>query len=195
MQRSKIDIWVGLFVMLGAAALLFLALQAGNLLTVAPRDAYQVRAEFEQRYEYKNAVNEFTQSDYTGPHREAMLAWMTSIYDSALANAAFDRKVEAPALKATIEAGPYSAAQALQLQLDVYTQHHLAAKHQRPPDLGSAAHQQLRALLGVQGLGPDRRLDREGMAVNAAIDAAFGLVGEMVSGVERRLFGDLEDGH
>ena len=80
-------------------------------------DRYGVRPEFEQRYEYKNAVNEFTQSDYTGPHREAMLAWMTSIYDSALANAAFDRKVEAPALKATIEAGPYSAAQALQLKL------------------------------------------------------------------------------
>ena len=80
-------------------------------------DRYGVRAEFEQRYEYKNAVNEFTQSDYTGPHREAMTAWMTSIYDSALANAAFDRKVEAPALKTTIEAGPYSAAQALQLKL------------------------------------------------------------------------------
>ena len=80
-------------------------------------EKYGVRAEFEQRYEYKNAVNEFTQSDYTGPHREAMTAWMTSIYGSALANAAFDRKVEAPALKATIEGGPYSAAQALQLKL------------------------------------------------------------------------------
>ena len=80
-------------------------------------EKYGVRAEFEQRYEYKNAVNEFTQSDYTGPHREAMTAWMTSIYDSALANAAFDRKVPAPALKATIEGGPYSAAQALQRKL------------------------------------------------------------------------------
>jgi len=80
-------------------------------------ERYGVRPEFEQRYEYKNAVNEFTQSDYTGPHREAMTAWMTSIYDSALANAAFDRKVPAPALKTTIEAGPYSAAQALQLKL------------------------------------------------------------------------------
>ncbi|WP_298158373.1 signal peptide peptidase SppA [Brevundimonas sp.] len=80
-------------------------------------EKYGVRPEFEQRYEYKNAVNEYTQSDYTGPHREAMTAWMTSIYDSALANAAFDRKVEAPALKTTIEAGPYSAAQALQLKL------------------------------------------------------------------------------
>lgn len=78
---------------------------------------YGVNAQFEQRYEYKNAVNEFTQSDYTGPHREAMTAWMSSIYDSALANAAFDRKVEAPALKALIEAGPYSAPQALELKL------------------------------------------------------------------------------
>ncbi|WGM31761.1 signal peptide peptidase SppA [Brevundimonas sp. NIBR11] len=80
-------------------------------------ERYGVRPEFEQRYEYKNAVNEYTQSDYTGPHREAMTAWMTSIYGSALANAAFDRKVEGRALKAAIEAGPYSAAQALQLKL------------------------------------------------------------------------------
>jgi protease-4 len=80
-------------------------------------ERYGVDAQFEQRYEYKNAVNEYTQSDYTGPHREAMAAWMTSIYDSALANAAFDRNVAAPALKTTIEAGPYSAAQALSLKL------------------------------------------------------------------------------
>jgi hypothetical protein len=33
------------------------------------------------------------------------------------------------------------------------------------------------------------------MAVQAAIDAAFRLIGEMVGGVERRLFGDFEDGH
>ena len=41
------------------------------------------------------------------------------------------------------------AAQALQLQLDLYTEHHLAAKHQHPPDLGSAAHQRQRELLGM----------------------------------------------
>jgi len=80
-------------------------------------DKYGVRAEFEQRYEYKNAVNEYTQSDYTGSHREAMTAWMTSIYDSAIANAAFDRKMTAAALKTTIEAGPYSAPQALSAKL------------------------------------------------------------------------------
>ena len=80
-------------------------------------DKYGVNAEFEQRYEYKNAVNEYTESDYTPAHREAMTAWMTSIYTSALANAAQDRRTTPAALRASIEAGPYSSAQALQRRL------------------------------------------------------------------------------
>ena len=31
MERSKNDVWVGLFVLIGAAALVFLALQLANL--------------------------------------------------------------------------------------------------------------------------------------------------------------------
>ena len=31
MQRSKNDLWVGLFVLIGAAAILFLALKSANL--------------------------------------------------------------------------------------------------------------------------------------------------------------------
>lgn len=80
-------------------------------------DRYGVNAEFEQRYEYKNAVNEYTESDFTPAHREAMGAWMTSIYTSALANAAQDRRLTPAALRATIEAGPWSSAQALQRKL------------------------------------------------------------------------------
>ena len=80
-------------------------------------ERYGVNAQFEQRYEYKNAVNEYTQSDYTPAHREAMTAWMTSIYTSALGHAAQDRKVTPAALRATIEAGPYSSADALRLKL------------------------------------------------------------------------------
>ena len=34
MQAHKNDVWVGLFVMLGAAALVFLALQSANLLSL-----------------------------------------------------------------------------------------------------------------------------------------------------------------
>ena len=47
MQKSKHDVWVGLFVMIGAAALLFLALRAGNLLTISFDETYRVSAQFD----------------------------------------------------------------------------------------------------------------------------------------------------
>ena len=47
MQRSKKDIWVGLFVLIGAAALLFLALQSANLLSLSFDKAYAVTAKFD----------------------------------------------------------------------------------------------------------------------------------------------------
>jgi phospholipid/cholesterol/gamma-HCH transport system substrate-binding protein len=47
MQRSKADVWVGLFVLLGGAALVFLALQAANLLTLSFDKGYAVTAKFD----------------------------------------------------------------------------------------------------------------------------------------------------
>ena len=47
MQRSKNDVWVGLFVMLGAAALVFLALQSANLLSLNFQSGYQIAARFD----------------------------------------------------------------------------------------------------------------------------------------------------
>ncbi len=47
MQKSKNDLWVGLFVMVGAAAVLFLALKAGNLLSLSFEDTYTVSARFD----------------------------------------------------------------------------------------------------------------------------------------------------
>lgn len=47
MQRSAKDVWVGLFVLLGALALVFLALQAANLLTINWDKGYQVSAKFD----------------------------------------------------------------------------------------------------------------------------------------------------
>lgn len=47
MQKSKHDVWVGIFVMLGAAAILFLALKAGNLLTLSFDTGYKVVAQFD----------------------------------------------------------------------------------------------------------------------------------------------------
>ena len=47
MQPSRHDAWVGLFVLIGAAALLFLALKAGNLLDLNFNATYEVEARFD----------------------------------------------------------------------------------------------------------------------------------------------------
>jgi phospholipid/cholesterol/gamma-HCH transport system substrate-binding protein len=47
MQRSNSDIWVGLFVLIGGAALLFLALQSANLLSLNFQKTYNVTARFD----------------------------------------------------------------------------------------------------------------------------------------------------
>ncbi|MBX3654278.1 MAG: outer membrane lipid asymmetry maintenance protein MlaD [Ramlibacter sp.] len=47
MERSKNDVWVGLFVLIGAAALLFLALQSANLLSLSFQSTYRVTALFD----------------------------------------------------------------------------------------------------------------------------------------------------
>ena len=47
MERSKNDIWVGLFVMIGLAALVFLALKSANLLNLSFESNYRVAAKFD----------------------------------------------------------------------------------------------------------------------------------------------------
>ena len=47
MQRSKNDVWVGLFVLVGAIAVLFLALKSANLLTLNFSSDYAVTAKFD----------------------------------------------------------------------------------------------------------------------------------------------------
>lgn len=47
MQRSKNDVWVGLFVLVGALALVFLALQSANLLSLNFERGYLVTAKFD----------------------------------------------------------------------------------------------------------------------------------------------------
>jgi phospholipid/cholesterol/gamma-HCH transport system substrate-binding protein len=47
MEHSKNDVWVGLFVLIGAAALVFLALQSANLLSLSLQPTYRVVAKFD----------------------------------------------------------------------------------------------------------------------------------------------------
>ncbi|HEV2531117.1 signal peptide peptidase SppA [Phenylobacterium sp.] len=91
-------------------------------------DKYGVKADYEQRYEYKNAVNGYLYDDYTPAHRAAELSWMGSIYTSDLAAAAADRKLDPAVLRTSLEAGPYLAEDAQRLKLiDKVGQEHEAA--------------------------------------------------------------------
>ena len=47
MQRKSLDIWVGLFVLLGAASLMFLALKAGNMSSLSFGQTYTVITKFD----------------------------------------------------------------------------------------------------------------------------------------------------
>lgn len=47
MQRSKNDVWVGLFVIVGLVAILFLALKSANLLSLSFQSDYRVTAKFD----------------------------------------------------------------------------------------------------------------------------------------------------
>lgn len=47
MERSKNDVWVGLFVLIGGAAILFLALQSANLLSLSFQSTYRVSGQFD----------------------------------------------------------------------------------------------------------------------------------------------------
>jgi phospholipid/cholesterol/gamma-HCH transport system substrate-binding protein len=47
MHRKSVDVWVGLFVLLGLASLLFLALKAGNMSTLSFGKTYSVTGKFD----------------------------------------------------------------------------------------------------------------------------------------------------
>jgi phospholipid/cholesterol/gamma-HCH transport system substrate-binding protein len=47
MQRKSLDFWVGLFVLLGAAALFFLAMKAGNMSSLSFEQTYAVTTKFD----------------------------------------------------------------------------------------------------------------------------------------------------
>ena len=72
-------------------------------------DKVDAQPQFVQRYEYKNAANVFTQTDYTAPHREATLRVLQSWYDSATAEAAADRKLDKAIVTAALDEAPLTA--------------------------------------------------------------------------------------
>jgi len=72
------------------------------------------KPQFEQFYEYKNAVNSYTQTDFTPAHKEATTSYLTSLYNSALTQIAEDRGMSVDAAQQFLNASPHSAEDALE---------------------------------------------------------------------------------
>ena len=72
-------------------------------------DKVHATPQFVQRYEYKNAANVFTETDFTPAHREATERLLQSWYDAATSEAASDRKLDKAALTAAVDAAPLTA--------------------------------------------------------------------------------------
>lgn len=73
--------------------------------------------QFEQFYEYKNAVNTYTETGFTEPHKEAMTSFLTSLYDTAISRIAEDREMSVAAVTQFLNASPHSAEAAMEAGL------------------------------------------------------------------------------
>jgi protease-4 len=72
-------------------------------------DRFGVQPDYQQRYQYKTAVNPYLYSDYTPAHRQSELSWMDSVFGTVLTDVARDRGKDVKQTAALIVAGPYSA--------------------------------------------------------------------------------------
>lgn len=73
--------------------------------------------QFEQRYEYKNAANIYTEKDYTQWHREATTRLLESVFETATTAIAADRKKTRDEIVALINGAPYLTQEAIDQKL------------------------------------------------------------------------------
>ena len=71
----------------------------------------------DHRYEYKNALNFFTETKYTGPHKEAMTALMTSWFSQMKDGICQSRQIAPEKFQSVVDAGPYLGREAVAAKL------------------------------------------------------------------------------
>ena len=71
----------------------------------------------DHRYEYKNALNFFTETKYTGPHKEAMTAIMTSWFNQMKDGICQSRQIAPEKFQSVVDAGPYLGKEAVAAKL------------------------------------------------------------------------------
>src|ERR1700716_3681108 len=71
----------------------------------------------DHRYEYKNALNFFTETKYTPPHKEAMTAIMMSWFNQMKEGICQARQIAPEKFKGIVDAGPYLGKEAVDAKL------------------------------------------------------------------------------
>jgi protease-4 len=71
----------------------------------------------DHRYEYKNALNFFTETKYTGPHKEAMTAIMNSWFKQMKDGICQARQIAPEQFQAIVDSGPYLGKEAVAAKL------------------------------------------------------------------------------
>ncbi|CAN5818692.1 S49 family peptidase [soil metagenome] len=76
-----------------------------------------VEPRMDHRYEYKNALNVFTETEMTEPHREAVEAVLRSSYENIVTGIAAGRNIAREDARRIIDNGPYYGEEAVRAQL------------------------------------------------------------------------------
>ena len=71
----------------------------------------------DHRYEYKNALNFYTETKFTAPHKEAMTAVMTSWFNQMKDGICQARQIAPEKFQAIVDAGPYLGQEAVSAKL------------------------------------------------------------------------------
>ena len=76
-----------------------------------------VKPRIGQRYEYKNAVNTYTEQTYTPEHREATERFLTSLFGQMVKGVAEGRELSEEQVRAAVDAAPLLGQQAVEAKL------------------------------------------------------------------------------
>lgn len=80
-------------------------------------ERFGLQPQFVRVGQYKNAVDQFVERDFTGPHREAETGLLEGMLTSFVGQIAADRKLQPAAVRALLDQAPLTARQALQARL------------------------------------------------------------------------------
>ncbi|ATB51547.1 signal peptide peptidase SppA [Corallococcus macrosporus] len=80
-------------------------------------DKLGVTPRYFARHEYKNAVNSYTEQDYTAPHREATERFTNSLFGQIVKGIAEDRGLTEEVVRGLVDKAPLMASEALEAKL------------------------------------------------------------------------------